>query len=1194
MSHQYFGRLAVIVTVLVLALLAIFWPSVKNPGEVGFNPDVPWSQKTNLRPGIDIVGGVSLLYEIKAPDGRPEADLASKVTTALKKRVDPNGTENLIWRPENPNRLEIQLPYSGSSAKASARAAAIAKAKADVEATRVRIPDVQAWLAKGKDRDKAQAAALSKGYPKRQAILEKLADAYDRRAAAEAESKVVNADPAKVNERPAVQARLKQADADYHKLIDEELPATNLESDVKALDAAFAKRERDAQEKAVAAKKKEIADAPAADKFPARDEAAVRYLDARLAATAGGDTIGSGADLKRLLSGAGVLEFHIVADRGSVPPPRGAPAELRGAGGGYQAWVQRLRTIGAAYQDDEDYRWFEVDDPTHYGSGAEPDAEGKLWVLASMRPEQSLDRRNGDWKVTRVGGRPDDLGRMEVDIEFDSNGAIEFGRLTGANQQKLMAIMLDNRVISAATIQGAIPNGQVRITRPDGYPPAELAYMTKMLGGGALPAQLSQDPIYERAVGPQLGEDNLRRGLIACGSGLVIVGIFLVTYYYLAGAVAFVGVLLNLVIILGAMAAFGGTFTLPGIAAIVLTVGSAVDSNVLIFERLREEQQRGLPLRQALANAYDRAFSAILDSNMTTLITSVFLYYFGTEEVKGFGITLIIGILASLFTSLYVTKTVFGLLVDRWGVTQLGSLPLTYPRWNKALHPKVRWVRLALPLAAASVAFIVAGCIAFGVYAARGTVMDVEFASGTSVTFELDKPAKQEQVRDWINGQSAKDPRLPAPSVVRVGADDRTWEVTTPNPDRTAVQESIRAVVKDKLKAEPTATFPQIKDELKTVADRQGAVVPKPDGSAPVTILPLTAETLGEAYAKAWPAGTIPEEARKYANGAAIFIRGLEPKLPPKAVTERVTRQRLQAATVGGQALPTDVVTIAADGGPDDRPAADVIVLAADPSLDYARLVKLATNAAGTDPARAATAAAEAGTKWQYNLKPLWDVARQAVGQAPEFQQVRSVNASVAGETQQKALTALVLSLLVIMAYVWFRFGNLKYGTATVMALLHDVLFCFAALGFAHLLSDTWLGELLLLQPFRINLTLIAAVLTVMGYSMLDTIVVFDRIREIRGKFGHVSGGVIDDAVNQTLSRTILTAGTTVVSVAIMYFVGGEGIHGFTFVLLIGILAGTYSSIAIAAPILLIGRDKGREETPSRDEGKSLAKPATT
>ena len=213
----------------------------------------------------------------------------------------------------------------------------------------------------------------------------------------------------------------------------------------------------------------------------------------------------------------------------------------------------------------------------------------------------------------------------------------------------------------------------------------------------------------------------------------------------------------------------------------------------------------------------------------------------------------------------------------------------------------------------------------------------------------------------------------------------------------------------------------------------------------------------------------------------------------------------------------------------------------------------------------------------------MWTLVNDAVARPPDLQQVKTFDKSVAGDTQRDALVALVLSIIVIMAYIWLRFGNLKYGTATVVALLHDVLFTVAGLGFAHLLANNAFGEVLLLEPFRINLTVVAAMLTVMGYSMIDTIVVFDRIRENRGKYGHVSRQVINDSINQTLSRTLLTAGTTTIMVAIMYFFGGPGIHGFTFVLLIGILVGTYSSVAIAAPILLLGHDRGagRQSPPA-------------
>jgi SecD/SecF fusion protein len=190
---------------------------------------------------------------------------------------------------------------------------------------------------------------------------------------------------------------------------------------------------------------------------------------------------------------------------------------------------------------------------------------------------------------------------------------------------------------------------------------------------------------------------------------------------------------------------------------------------------------------------------------------------------------------------------------------------------------------------------------------------------------------------------------------------------------------------------------------------------------------------------------------------------------------------------------------------------------------------------------------------------------------------------------QSDALLALGLSIFVIMAYIWVRFGNLKYGLATVVALVHDTIFTFAALGLAHYVAGNMpgLAKVLLIEPFRINLTVVAGILTIMGYSMVDTIVVFDRIREIRGKFGHLSRQVINDAINQTLSRTLLTCSTTIVTVSVMYIFGGPGVHGFTFVLLVGILVGTYSSVAIAAPLLLVGKDKNKYDRLVQGGSKS-------
>src|SRR5260221_7557067 len=181
-------------------------------------------------------------------------------------------------------------------------------------------------------------------------------------------------------------------------------------------------------------------------------------------------------------------------------------------------------------------------------------------------------------------------------------------------------------------------------------------------------------------------------------------------------------------------------------------------------------------------------------------------------------------------------------------------------------------------------------------------------------------------------------------------------------------------------------------------------------------------------------------------------------------------------------------------------------------------------------------------------------------------------------------------SILAIMVWIWLRFGDHKYGTATVVAMIHDTIMVVGAIGLSHWLADTFAGKMLGLEAFRVNMTLVAAILTVMGYSMVDTIVVFDRIRENRGKYGTITRSLINDSINQTLSRTLLTAGTTMMTLFVMYVWGGPAIHGFTFILLIGILIGTYSSIAIAAPILLFGvkQPTGGGQRPAKTTGAGL------
>jgi len=378
---------------------------------------------------------------------------------------------------------------------------------------------------------------------------------------------------------------------------------------------------------------------------------------------------------------------------------------------------------------------------------------------------------------------------------------------------------------------------------------------------------------------------------------------------------------------------------------------------------------------------------------------------------------------------------------------------------------------------------------------------------------------------------------LPAPSVVSVGTDQTAYQVVTTSQDAATVKRVVVETLGSLLKTQLPSRFDGVDDKTVTEAMAHDVVFPVPDDL------------------RQWPYGAAPSQARDYAGGVAIRLMNLNPPLSAAEIKKRIDNDRPQ--TPGADKLASIAVVAP---GPDDRPVTNALILVSHPSVVYSP---------------------EREGDWRTELaSPAWTLVRGAVNHEATLRGVNSFNASVAGDAKRDATIALTLSILVIMAYIWIRFGNLKYGTATMVALLHDTIFTLAAVGYAHLLADTTIAQYLELEPFRVNLTMVAGILTIMSYSMIDTIVVFDRIRENRGKFGHLSRTVVNDAINQTLSRTLLTCGTTTMTVAFMYFMGGAGIHGFTFVLLIGILVGTYSSVAIAAPLLLIGSDVQKTPPP--------------
>jgi SecD/SecF fusion protein len=1122
MPTNYSGRITLIFTVLFAALLAIFW----GPPSRLFNPHLTAIQKTDLRPGIDMVGGVSLVYAIQA-SGNTDPDLSENVMVALQKRVDPLGMRNLVWRPQGANRIEIEMPLSPEATEAPRIKQAYNDAVLLLDSTKVTEDAVLNAVEHSTGAQRQQSLAqLASDSKTRAELFKNLCDTYDRIQA-------LRANPAKLS-LPALAVKLQPLTVVYDQLKDQIEQTNVLSSDLAGIldqvNSDDPEQRKIGQAKLEELKKK-FADFPSLLKVMDVFQAKYKdYLSVKNAIT-GAD------DLKRLLQGSGVLEFHILADNVTCNPADLKAMEARLEPGGKGPLPQPGDTI----------RWAEVDRPEEFDRPGYPpethEWNGKHYMPILVTPDASMTKSSAEkWGLESARAEMTESGAQAVNFNFDTTGGNLFGDLTSnwfnrarqrtdlPDPRARLAIVLDNKIISAPSINSPITGGSGIIEGGSaGFTTSELNYLINTLNAGSLPAQLSDEPISEQQVGPTLGADNLHRGLVACGFGLMVVAVFLIGYYYFAGLVAFTAVLMNLVLILGTMCALNATFTLPSIAGIVLTIGTAVDANVLIFERLREEQHKNLPLRMALRNSYAQARSAIIDSNMTSVITSLCLYAFGTEEVKGFGLTLIIGIAASLFTALYVTKTIFGIMIDHFGMKELGSLPLTFPKWDRLLKPKIDWMGMAWIFYTFSIIMLISGMTLFILKVRQGRMMDIEFATGTSLQFQLKHPMDQDAVRKLIDAESEKVPlALPSPSVVAVGTDRLHYQIVCPNVDRAAVRNAVLDAMHGLLQIQLQSQFDGAAAEYSDAADKQ--------------VLPITG-------ARLVVDGYTPPAASAHPGGVVIVLKNISPPLSVKEITTRMDNQRLSSSSSTTASLP---YVVQAPGDP-TKPTSFAVIVGWSSSVAYE---------------------ADEG-KWADELaQPLWGLVKDAINHPPSFEQETNFDPQVAGEMQRDAFLALTFSVIAIMIYIWVRFGNLKYGTATVIALLHDTVFTLAALGFAHYISDYWHHNFLEIEPFRINLTVVAGILTIMSYSMIDTIVVFDRIRENRGRYGHLNRDVINDAINQTLSRTVLTCGTTIMTVSFMYFLGGAGIHGFTFVLLVGILVGTYSSVAIAAPLLLWGREK--------------------
>lgn len=577
----------------------------------------------------------------------------------------------------------------------------------------------------------------------------------------------------------------------------------------------------------------------------------------------------------------------------------------------------------------------------------------QLYLLKS-KPEIT-----GESLITANWDR-DNFKKYYVSLDFDAKGRKKIRQLTGQAAKRYqdsktvsrLAIVLDGVVYSAPLMKVEVDTNPII---EGNFTKTEVEDLSLVLRAGSLPAPIIIE--QENTIGPTLGQDSVKKGVTAAVFGCVLVLVFMAVYYLIAGLIANFALCLNIIIIMGALSFRDATLTLPGIAGIILTIGMAVDANVLIFERIREEIKLGKSIRPAIQAGYHKVFSTILDANLTTLLTAFILYQIGTGPIKGFGLTLMIGITASMFTALVVTRLIFDFLTIKTRI--LKKLPmleiLKESKFDIISKRRIAYGLSLIVIIGGLVVFAQRGAENFGIDFTGGTIQQVQFSQAPDVN--------------------------------------------------------------------------QVRNALKSV-----------------NLQKATIQTFGED------------------NNIIIRTEGQESSKITQAIKDNFKDN--QAQTV----------------------------------------------------------------------------------------RVEEIGPTIGKELRYKALIAIGLAIVVICIYITFRF-EFKFGVCAIIALLHDVI---VTLGIYSISGR------------ELSLPIIAAILTIIGYSLNDTIVVFDRIREdIHLMHKANFKNIVNRSINETLSRTIITSLTTLLVVVSLYLFGGSVINDFAFVLLIGVVVGTYSSIFVAAPILV-------------------------
>jgi len=602
----------------------------------------------------------------------------------------------------------------------------------------------------------------------------------------------------------------------------------------------------------------------------------------------------------------------------------------------------------------------------------------KYYPLYAVKTQPGTDKAPLEGEGVKEARQDfDERGRPAIKMEMTSVGSKTWARMTAKNVNRPIAIALDEIVYSAPNVNGPIEGGSSEIA--GNFTVLEAQDLANILKSGKLdaPAKI----VAQQVVGPTLGKESVRGGVMAFGISFLVIFILMLVYYNTGGWVANIALILNLLFTIGVLTAMGFTLTAAGIAGLVLTIGMAVDTNVIIFERIKEELVKGKSYQLAVSDGYKRSLAPVIDAHVTSLLTAIILAYFGLGPVLGFATTQIIGLLLSLFCGILVSR----LITDFWTNKNRHFNYFTGLSKRIFKHASFKFIEFRKYAYVISAIVFLAGVASFF----HGFHLGVEFKGGRSYTVQFDKQVKNDEIRD----------------------------------------------------------------DLKTALDGDN----------------VTIKTVGD---------------NRHLNITTAYLKGVDN-------ADSAVKARL-----------------------------------------YEGLKKVLP--AGT-------------TAEQFNKN--------------NIQAYSAVQPSISDDLKRGAVKATVFAMLIIFLYIFIRFRDWRYSVGTIFTLLHDVFVTLAVFSFFKDIVPF---------PLEIDQHFIAAVLTVIGFSMNDTVIVFDRIREYsRDMKGSTKTIIINRAVNDTLSRTIMTSLTVFLTLLILFIFGGEVTRGFAFAMLIGVVTGTYSSIFVGAPILV-------------------------